>query len=362
MNHGPALSVSERAIHVVALPMQYQQRFGDFLAKAFPDSVLVYADEKDEQAMRALLHRADVAILSRDASPAVLNSKSLRWIHCNHAGIDQFAPAELFDASRTITTAAGRSAPAIAEHALFFMLALTGQQYRFWLAKRWRCWSIARRGQMQALHGKTVLIVGAGHTAQALAKLCAAHGMNIVGYRRRVAEPVSGIPTMYASDAGDKLKALVGSVDFLLLCASLNDSSHRLVDQTVIDAMQPDSFIVNVARAGLLDASALRAALGEGRLAGAALDVFDAEPLSVFSPMWRCRNLLLTPHTSPPLPDRDWRAMQAIKENAARYRAGLPLRNQMTLRDAYTEPARRRNRIELMLTRLWSRCVRWALR
>jgi phosphoglycerate dehydrogenase-like enzyme len=243
-----------------------------------------------------------------------------------------------------VTTAAGRSAEALAEHALHFLLALNFQQRRFLRAQRWRVWGVPGQADLRALRGRTVLVVGTGHTGRAVARACAALGMRVLGHRRRAA-PVDGpFERITSVERGEGLDVLLPEADAVVLTASLNDSSRHLVGRAELALMRPGAFMVNVARGGLVDERALVEALRSGHLGGAATDVVEGEPLAVTSPLWWAPRLLITPHVTPRLADREARAVELLLANVRRYLADEPLDNALGRDDVYSGPPMRRSR------------------
>lgn len=304
---------------------------------------------------RYTLHRADVAVLDRDPGAEMAAAPGLRWVHVTHAGLDDAALGPLLEAGITVTSGAGRSAEALAEQALYFLLALNGDYPRLLRAQRWRVWGVPGQGGRRALHGRTVLIVGTGHTGQAVARACASLGMRVLGHRRRDA-PVGGpFDRVTSADRGEPIDVLLPEADAVVLAASLNDGSRHLIGATQLATMRSGSYLVNVARGGLVDEAALVEALRRGHLAGAATNVVEGEPLAVTSPLWRAPNLLITPHDTPRLAGRDERAFDLLMTNVERYRADLPLENVLGPDDVYTGPPMRRQRDH---GRAWRRLAR----
>lgn len=114
-----------REIKLVLATVNYDEEHLQQLKDAFKSAEVIWADSKDHAAIESLLHKVDVAVLASDLDERFLNAPNLRWVHCDHAGMDKSAKMEVFEKNLIVTSSAGRSAPALAEHALFFMLALT---------------------------------------------------------------------------------------------------------------------------------------------------------------------------------------------------------------------------------------------
>ena len=303
---------------------------------------------------REALREADVAILNGNPDRFVLEAPCLRWVHCDHAGIDGFAPPELLDGRFIVTTSAGRSASAVAEHALYFMLALSPEAHRLWRAHRRRVWGLPGLETRRSWQGRTLVIVGCGHTGSQLARYCRVMGMTVIGYRRRVASRPAGFDQVYAADAGDRLKPLLERAHMLVLAASLNDTSRGLIGPDELAALPRGAYLINVARGALVDERALLAALERGHLGGAGLDVATMEPLPPTSPLWSAPRTLITPHATPRVADRDRASLDLIGALIARYRRGETLSCALDLRDVYTS-AQKPSAAQRRLTRVWAR-------
>jgi phosphoglycerate dehydrogenase-like enzyme len=276
-----------------------------------------------------------VAILSSDLDDRFADAPRLRWVHCDHAGLNKSARPWVFERGLLVTSSSGRSAPALAEHAIFFMLLFA---YRFpdlLAAQRAHQWGIPGQDTLRGLIGRTVGIVGLGNTGRELATRAQALGMRVLGYRRQ-AEDVPGVDRLYAAERGESLDELLRESDFVVLATPLSDATYHLIGARELGLMKPSAVLVNMARGGVVDEAALIATMRAGRIAGAGLDTFAQEPLPPESPLWDLPNVLITPHTTPQVPDRTGRSLEIIRENARRYRAGEPLINQIEPRDVWT--------------------------
>ena len=278
---------------------------------------------------------ADVVVTTGRA-PAP--TEALRWVHFPHAGLDGTDLRPYLDRGVTVTTGAGRSAEALAEHALMFLLALNGDLRRYERARRWRVWGVRGQHDTVALNGRTVLVVGTGNTGVAVARLCDALGMRVLGHRRRDAVPDGPFERVTSEERGEAVDVLLPEADAVVLTAALNDGTRHLLGDAQLAALPPGALLVNLGRGGLVDEAAMVAALRSGRLRGAATDVVEGEPLRPGSPLWRAPNLLITPHVTPRLADRDERAFDLLLDNVRRWLADQPLRNQLGLDDVYTGP------------------------
>jgi phosphoglycerate dehydrogenase-like enzyme len=253
--------------------------------------------------------------------------------------LDQAARPDVLNSGLIITGSAGRSARALAQHAFYFALALTYRARALLADQDARVWrGIPGYGQTLGLPGKTLGIVGLGNTGVEMAKLGRVFGMTVMAYGRSTpsAAQLSQVDCFLCSDRGETIGPVLDQADVIMLAAPLNDATWHMFSTDEFRRMKPSAFIVNMARGGLIDESALLAALQAGELAGAGLDVFETEPLPVNSPLWDAPNLMLTPHVTPAQPDKIERSVDVIVANAALYRAGQTMVNRLTVKDIYT--------------------------
>lgn len=323
-------------IDAVLATVNYRPDQIDELRREFAPAEVCWVPSRRPTELLEALSRVDVAVIEGDLDPRFLQAPHLRWVHCDKAGLDQSAWPEIFDRGLLLTSSAGRSDSALAEHVLFFMLGLAYDFPSFQAAQRTRRWGADGQEHLRALSGQTVGILGMGHIGVAVARRCRALEMRVLGYRRRDAEPPDGVDEVYCVDRGDSLEPILEASDFLVLALPLTDSTHGIIGAEQLKRMKPSAFLVNIARGALVDEVALSKALRAGRLAGAGLDVFSIEPLPRRSPLWTTPRTLITPHVTPKLADRTERSIAIISENIRRYRAGEPLLNLLTEREIYT--------------------------
>jgi phosphoglycerate dehydrogenase-like enzyme len=314
----------------------------DQLRDAFAPAELVVADLWDEASLRAAVEGAQVAVLGHDVPPWMLDTPSLRWVHCDHAGLERTASRELFQSGIEVTSSAGRSAPALAQHGFFFALCFV-YDVRGMLATqashRWDWKETEVYRERGALWGRRLGIVGFGHTGKEMARLGRAFGMHVTVLRRSAVEPSPDVDVMLSYDAGDDASSLIEGSDVIMIAANLSDQTYHMFSTDEFRRMRREAVIINVARGSVIDEPALIEALRSGEIAGAGLDVFEVEPLPASSPLWDMPNVVITQHATPKMPDRTQRSIEMISANLARYRAGQPLINQLTERDLFTKAA-----------------------
>ena len=280
----------------------------------------------DYPSLPALLeaHKPDALYTVRFAGtpgfprPAILASPSLRWVSVGGSGTDHLAP---WDPARlTVTNAAGVGAPTMAQYAiaaaLHFNLGLPG----FAAAQRERRWAPT---SVASLEGRTILILGLGKTGQAVARLAKAHGMHVIGLRARPAPT----PSVDRVEPVARLGELLPEADFLVVCVPLTAETRGLMDAAAFARLKPGAVLVDVSRGGVVQQAALIEALGSGRLKGAALDVFETEPLPADNPLWGRENVIITPHCSSVYEGWEQRSIEMFCDNLDRWKRGETLTN-----------------------------------
>jgi phosphoglycerate dehydrogenase-like enzyme len=249
---------------------------------------------------------------------AILASPTLRWVSVGGSGTDHLAP---WDPSRiTVTNAAGVGAETMAQYAAAAMLSFALGLPAFAADKRERRW-VPR--DVASVKGRTLAIMGLGHTGRATARLAKALGMRVIGIRAR---PVL-TPDVNRVDPPGRLHDILSEADFALVCLPLTRLTRGLIDRAAFLAMKPGAVLIDVSRGGIIDQAALIDALRTGRLAGAALDVFETEPLPQDNPLWAMENVIITPHCSSVHDGWQLRSIEMFCDNADRWRQGQPLEN-----------------------------------
>jgi len=286
----------------------------------------------DEQALRD----ADVMI-GWSLPPEQLHAaKSLNWIYSITAAIDQFLYPELTASEIALTNAGSVHGPVVAEHAIAMLLALARRlpsATRYQQRRKWAMEAIWKeQPRPREIRGATLVVVGLGSIGAEVASLAAALKMRVIGVREHPARGAAGANEVVGYDA---LDSAIARADFVVLAAPLTERTRHLIDARRLQQFKPTAFLINVSRGALVDEAALVKALRDRRLAGAALDVFEEEPLSRWSPLWKMPQVLITPHTAF-LTENVWqRHYEVFTENLKRYMAGQPLEGVVDKRRGY---------------------------
>ena len=248
---------------------------------------------------------------------------SLRWVHSFEAGVDKLLTPELRASPVTVTNAAGVYAPPLAEFAVLGVLFFYKRVRRLLASQAFERWD---QHEVDALQGKVLGVVGYGGVGRACAEACRKLGMRVWALRRHPERRERGVERTFGPD---QLHAMLAGVDVLLAAAPLTPQTLHLLDAAAFAALRPGKLVINVGRGPVVDEAALIAALQSGQVAGAALDVFEREPLAAGHPFWKMENVLLSPHCTDRTLAPWWvdLGMRCFVDNFRRYRAGKPLRN-----------------------------------
>jgi phosphoglycerate dehydrogenase-like enzyme len=247
---------------------------------------------------------------------AELLTRGVRWIHLVGTGVDAFPLHLLSD--QQLTCSRGASGLPIAEWVLAVMLAFEKDLPEAWIhtppAKGW-----SRGGRGGTLHGRTLGLVGFGGIGREVAARALPFGMRVLAHRRSgAAAGMDGVEIV-------ALAELVAAADHIVIAAPATAATHHLFDAALLARCRPTAHLINVARGALVDQTALRAALDDGRLAMASLDAVDPEPLPDGHWLYTHPRVRLSPHLSWQMPGAAQRLLDCFIDNVRRYRAGEPL-------------------------------------
>ena len=273
---------------------------------------------------------------SRFASAELLaKATKLSWVHSPSAGVERLlATPGISDRKElVITNSRGVHGPAIADHAMAMLLSLTRQLPHYHALQDKGEWSREDPAQRPvALAGKTMLVVGIGGIGTEIAQRAHGFGMKVIATRRSDTPAPDFVATV---GKPDELAAMLPEADVIAICVPLTPETENLFDEKMLRAVKPGAYLINIARGKIVNTEAMIAALKDGRLAGAGLDVTDPEPLPAGHPLWTAPNVLITPHVAAEgqLTDERWWAL--YKENIRRFGAGEPLLNCVDVKAGY---------------------------
>ncbi len=253
---------------------------------------LRYASRAD--GLKEAIGGAEILLISDFRSDALElawpHADALAWIHATSAGVDRVLIPELVASPVPLTNARGVFDRAIAEYVLGAMLLFAKDFTGNLRNQRKRRW---QHRETERLVGKRLLVAGAGSIGSAIGALARACGVQVTGLagRRRERDPVFGMV-----HGAEDFHALLGDADFIAVAAPLTAATRRMFDDAAFSALKPGARLINVGRGEIVDTGALMRALDSGHLAGAALDVFEEEPLPANHPLWTTPNVMISAH------------------------------------------------------------------
>lgn len=275
--------------------------------------------EKHAGEAEVILHWSGPRDLLRTA---FLANPRVRWVHSRAAGIDSILFPELVQSPVPLTNGSGVFSPSLGEFALAAILYFA-KDFRRMLrnqeAGRWEPFDV------EEVAGQTVGIVGYGDIGRAVASRVHAVGMRVLALKRHA--PASADPLVAQYFGPHQLADMVAHCDYVVAAAPLTPETRHMLSDAAFAAMKPDAVVINIGRGPVIDQAALVRALIAGKIRGAALDVFEHEPIPPGDPIYKLENVLVSPHCA----DRtkDWldRAMRFFLLQYERFSSGQPLDN-----------------------------------
>jgi phosphoglycerate dehydrogenase-like enzyme len=288
-----------------------------FIPRRFPQVELNITDVA--HAAREAARTTDVLFLARKYErDIVFQARHLRWLHLGGTGIDRLLPLSDLDPDVTISHTPGLNAEMIADYVMCVTSMLAWdfpRLIRNQLHGQWERWPVDR------LEDRTLVVIGLGNIGRAVVRRAQAAGMHIIGVKR-TPEPVSGVQRVVGPT---ELHSVLSVGDFVVLAVPLTPETAGMIGALELQAMQQTAYLINVGRGPVVQQEALVAALRQQDIAGAALDVFEQEPLPADSELWSLDNAIISPHMSSWSGDYRARAAELFCVNLERYLSGMPL-------------------------------------
>lgn len=293
--------------------------FESRLAAAFPGRLAVHGFDPghDDQAIPA---DAEVLVtlgvhLGAQSDRVFAAAPDLKWVQLVGVGTDNVLGHPKLAADVAITNIRGLHGPQMSEAAFAAMLSFARETPRLVRNQDRATWE---RFPARRLYGRTVGIVGMGAIAADLAPRCQAFGMTVVGFSASN-RPTPGFDRIF--DRAD-IARHAAEIDYLVVLTPHTPQTHHMIDAEVLAALGSDGVLVNLARGGVVDETALLAALAKGTIRGAALDVFETEPLRSDHPFWTLSNVVVTPHLGGFHADYGDEVVAIVIDNMERYLSG----------------------------------------
>ena len=249
--------------------------------------------------------------------------RKLRWVACPQAGPDpSFYHSALVESDVVVTNVRGIYNDPIAAHIMAYLLTFARGLHHYHAQQLRRQW---KRGHpVVHLPEATAVVVGVGGIGGETARLCAAFGMRVLAVDPRVSEPPPGVAELHHPEA---LAEVLPRGDFIIVTAPETPRTQGLFNAHLFRRLKRSAFFINIGRGATVILDDLNAALREGTLAGAALDVFQIEPLPAEHPLWKFENVILTPHVAGQSARVPGRHLNVLLDNVRRFVRGQPLAN-----------------------------------
>lgn len=264
--------------------------------------------------------------LARGFFAAAQGAPNLRWMHVFNAGVDNPVFMRIKEKAR-LTTSSGSTAEPIAQTLICGLLMLARHMPHYLEAQRRHAWEpLPAELIPEDLSRQVLTVFGLGAIGCEIARLGRALGLHVIGVRRsplREGDPVDELVPP------SRLADVLPRTDWLALASPLTPETRRVIDARALSALPRGARVLNISRGEVIDEQALIAALREGHIAGAYLDVFETEPLPADSPLWEMPNVIITPHNSSPSRGNEGRTAQYFLRNLAAWAKGEELVNEV---------------------------------
>ncbi|QCC58565.1 D-2-hydroxyacid dehydrogenase [Natrinema thermotolerans] len=286
-----------------------------------PGIDLEYVEDADD--LPAAVADAEVLVTHRLPDEVLEAAADLEWVQALSAGTDRFDRDALADRGVALTNVSGIHAKPIGQQVLGYLLHFERGFDRAIAQQDDREWERYMGGE---LGDRTVGIVGVGAIGSNVADYCRTFEARVIGTKRDPTDAPESVDEVYGPDG---LESVLAESDYLVVACPLTDETRGLLDDEALATLPDDAVLVNIARGQVVDQSALVKALAAGDLGGAALDVFEEEPLPEESPLWDRDDVLVTPHMAGSTPHYWERCADVFLRNYDRFRDGEALENRV---------------------------------
>lgn len=301
-----------------------KEKYMEMIRDAFPEILTVKALDPARQVEEII----DTDFLVTGFKPDLelfKKGERLQVIQTWSAGVDKYMEEEVLQHLKArgikLISMSGIHGDPIAEHVMGLIINYSRRLYDFYEAQKERKWLRLDVGQ---LAGKTMVIVGTGSIGREIARRAKAFRMRTIGVKRNIEGKIDYIDKLYSNA---QLEIALKQGDYIVIALPLTEETRGFIGRKEFAVMKETAFFVNIARGEVVDEGALIEALKEGRIAGAALDVFTEEPLSPDSPFYDLENVYITPHISAAHPDYNLKAVRLFIENLKSYLENREIKN-----------------------------------
>ncbi len=310
----------------VLFTFDLKDKYIDSLKKSFKNVEIVKSEDmdvlseevKDADVMAAMLMR-------KFDSDLIKKGKNLKWIQSWSAGVDRFLKEDLFDYLKendiTLTSVRGIHRESMAEQVIGYLISFSRRFFDLYELQQKREWD---RIKVDYLKNKTLAIFGLGAVGQEVARKASAFNMNIIGIKRNTDVEIPHVNQIYSPEQKEEV---LNKADYVVVTLPLTDQTRGYFGQKEFQAMKKSAHFINVARGEIVKQAELIKALQDETIAGAALDVFEEEPLPEDSPLYELDDVIITPHTAGLFPHYNKEAVQVFKNNLRLFLEGEEMVN-----------------------------------
>ena len=260
-----------------------------------------------------------------------VEAKELKWVQSIGVGFETMLYPEMIGSDVVITNTSGAFDAAMGEHALALILGFTRGIAAHDRYRRERVWS-RDKVDVSLIHEGTACVLGLGTIGRSIARLLGQFGMHVIGVDAQTTVAPEGVAELVGADG---MLDAAGKADVVVVALPVTDQTKGMIDTAWFDRLKPTALVVNIARGPIINESDLVDALTSGQIAGAALDVYEKEPLPHESPLWDLPNVVMTPHIASRSEEGDRNLQKIFVENLRRYVAGEPLLNVVDKKKGY---------------------------
>ena len=323
-------------IQLTQNPEKYKYLLSVLKSELHTTSGLEFVHIPTDEKLTKMIPKLDILTTYHIKETSFANATAqLKWIHFGIAGLEHSLFPDILKSKTIITNASGVHAGPVSEFvmsAILYFAKRFKDCQKFMQTKNWTQWQVAK--QMVQLKGKTIGIIGFGSLGKAIAKKAKAFDMKVIA-TRRLQKQVEHKKTVDELIPVSNLSHLLKNSDFVVIACPLTPVTKNMIGKRELSEMKSTAFIINIARGEIINEAALINALQNKTLAGAALDVFEKEPLPKESPLFALDNVFLSPHISGNFPEYQHDVMVQFADNLNRYWAGKDLKNRVCKKRLY---------------------------
>lgn len=287
------------------------------IEEALPEIQIIRPRSEGE----ALAYIVDADVMYGAVTPELfLTAQHLKWVQANCIGMENYVFPELIDSDVLLSNVRGVFSDHIANQVWAYILSFSRGLHRYMRRQIKREWN--PEGDTIHLPDQTIGIIGLGGIGKEVARRAVPFGSKVIAVDPRVTEPAEGVDAVWPSD---RLNDLLEAADFVVICAPHSPDTEKLIGVAQLNLMKPTAYLINIGRGVIVDLAALTSALQAGTIAGAALDVYEIEPLPADHALWDMEQVILTPHMAGHGPFVQDRRIDVFIENFKRYLRGEDL-------------------------------------